>query len=51
MLSLSALVSRVALGHALAGTSALLLTVAVVCWLLWRRAGDRELAPPEDDAA
>lgn len=51
MLSLSALVSRIALGHALAGTSALLLTVAVVCWLLWRRAGDRELAPPEDAAA
>ncbi|MYE46919.1 MAG: MFS transporter [Chloroflexi bacterium] len=50
MLSLSALVSRVALGHALAGTSALLLAVAIVCWLLWRRAGDRELAPSEDDA-
>ena len=48
MLSLSALVSRVALGHALGGTSALLLAVAVVCWLLWRRTGDRELAPPED---
>lgn len=51
MLSLSALVSRIALGHALAGTSAVLLSVAVVCWLLWRRAGDRELAPPEDAAA
>ena len=51
MLSLSALVSRVALGHALAGTSALLLTITIVCWLLWRRAGDRELAPGEDDDA
>ncbi len=51
MLSLSALVSRVALGHALAGASALLLAVAIVCWLLWRRTGDRELAPPEDLAA
>ncbi|MYB41472.1 MAG: MFS transporter [Chloroflexi bacterium] len=51
MLSLSALVSRIALGHALAGPSALLLAVAVVCWLLWRRAGDRELAPSEDAAA
>ena len=51
MLSLSALVSRVALGHALAGASALLLAVAIVCWLLWRRTGDRELAPPEDVTA
>ena len=50
MLTLSVLVSRVALGHALAGTSAVLLAVAVVAWLLWRRAGDRELAPPEDAA-
>ena len=50
MLSLSALVSRIALGHALAGASVLLLAVAIVCWLLWRRAGDRELAPPEDAA-
>ena len=51
MLTLSVLVSRVALGHALAGTSAVLLVVAVAAWLLWRRAGDRELAPPGDAAA
>ena len=50
MLALSFLVSRIALGYALGGTSALLLAVAVVAWLLWRRAGDRELAPPEDAA-
>ena len=51
MLALSFLVSRIALGYALGGTSALLLAVAVIAWLLWRRAGDRELAPPEDAAA
>ena len=50
MLALSFLVSRIALGYALGGTSALLLAVAVVAWLLWRRAGDRELAPAEDAA-
>ena len=50
MLTLSVLVSRIALGHALAGTSAVLLAIAVAAWLLWRRAGDRELAPPEDAA-
>ena len=50
MLTLSFLVSRIALGYALGGTSALLLAVAVVAWLLWRRAGDRELAPAEDAA-
>ena len=50
MLALSFLVSRIALGYALGGTSALLLAVAVVAWLLWRRAGDRELAPSEDAA-
>ncbi len=51
MLTLSFLVSRIALGHALAGTSAVLLAVAAVAWLLWRRAGDRELAPTGDAAA
>ena len=50
MLALSFLVSRIALGYALGGTSALLLAVAVIAWLLWRRAGDRELAPAEDAA-
>ena len=48
MLSLGALVDRTGLEAALAGAGAALLAIAAIACLLWRRAGDRELAPAAD---
>ena len=48
MLALGALVDRTGLGAALAGAGAALLAIAAVAFLLWRRAGDRGLAPAAD---
>ena len=49
-LALSVLVDHTGLEAALAGTSVVLVMIAIVAYLLWWRAGDREIALPEDPA-
>ena len=44
-LTLGVLVDQTGLRTALAGTGVVLFLIAAIVYLLWRRAGDREIAP------